>query len=223
MEFANARKGIKRIYAAEILSLLELLISFIAGTIQRAGEGGSILDGGTINLKYDSPVLLGLAVALVVCGFLSFILHLLGITKAAKDEPKFSSALLWVVLGIIIGSVKSSLTLNEPLPTILSIADNIAEMLVKFFIIKGVISVAQQMNRPGLGMLGGKALTWTVLAYIVSIALNGAVLWFTMKGDPTGADALPVEAILLAAAFILSLIAYVIYLRFLKKATQSLG
>ena len=44
-----------------------------------------------------------------------------------------------------------------------------------------------------------------------------------MKGDPTGADALPVEAILLAAAFILSLIAYVIYLRFLKKATQSLG
>ena len=224
MEFENARKGIKRIFTAEILSLLAMVCGFGAAFAQQMMNGETVPANGTINLDPSSPVIMGLSVAVLALSLISFIMHLTGISRASKDEPKFKKALLWVVIGIVLGSVNSSFHLEEAVSTGVDMAKTLSELLVKCFIISGVMSVAEQMNRPGLKFLGNKALVWAVLAQMVSLGLKGVSIWYGVKGgNPVVADFIPVAALMLVVSLVFDLIAYIVYLRFLKTATQSLG
>ncbi|MCR5372672.1 MAG: hypothetical protein K6E41_04325 [Solobacterium sp.] len=224
MEFENARKGIKRIFMAEIMSLLALVCGFAAAFAQQLVNNEGIPASGTINLDPSSPVIMGLSVAVLALSLLSLIMHLTGISRASKDEPKFKKAMLWVVIGIVLGSINSSLHLEEAVSTGVDMAKTLSELLVKCFIITGVMSVAEQMNRPGLKFLGNKALVWAVLAQIVSLGLKGVSVWYGLKGgNPMLADFIPAAAVMLVVSLVFDLIAYIVYLRFLKTAAQSLG
>lgn len=224
MEFENARKGIKRIFTAEILALLGGICGFAATMIQELMENGTIPLKGTVELNTSSPVIMGLAVAVLVLSLLSLILHLTGISKASKDEPKFKRAMLWVVIGIVLSSINSSLNLEETVSTGVRMASDFSSLLVKCFIISGVMSVAEQMNRPGLKFLGSKAMVWTVLAQLAGLAMQGIYIWSSLTGkDILGGKLIEYEAVLLIVSAVLSLIAYIVYLRFLKKSVQSLG
>ena len=224
MEFENARKGIKRIYIAEIFALLASIIGAAAGVIQELLKNGTIPANGTINLDTSSPVMLGIAAAVLVLGLASLILHLTGISKASKDEPKFKRAMLWIVIGIVLSSLSSSLHLEEPVSTGVKMAGDLSSLLVKCFIIGGVMSVAEQMNRPGLKFLGSKAMVWTVLAQLAGLAMQGIYIWSSLTGkDPTGGKLVAYESILLIVSAVMGLIAYIVYLRFLSKASASLS
>ncbi len=224
MEFENARKGIKRIFMAEIMSLLALVCGFAAAFAQQLVNNEGIPASGTINLDPSSPVIMGLSVAVLALSLLSLIMHLTGISRASKDEPKFKKAMLWVVIGIVLGSINSSLHLEEAVSTGVDMAKTLSELLVKCFIITGVMSVAEQMNRPGLKFLGNKAMVWAVLAQIVSLGLKGVSVWYGLKGgNPMLADFIPAAAVMLVVSLVFDLIAYIVYLRFLKTAAQSLG
>ena len=98
MRFPNAHEGVKKIFTAEVLMLIVTL-----GTL--------IVNGLAMSQNRSDGLIAAAAIVLVVAGIISiiaFIMNLLGIIQARKDESKFTYALYAVIGGIVASLVQSA-------------------------------------------------------------------------------------------------------------------
>ena len=92
MKFPNAAKGVKKIFNAEIISLIAALIGgagLISGLIGASKETGESV--GTTLLAVSSILLIISGIALLVAG----IMNIIGFIQAAKDERHQESSALY--------------------------------------------------------------------------------------------------------------------------------
>lgn len=99
MRFPNAAAGVKKIFTAEILALIGAIATVI-GTISAliaVAAAANNSTGGTAVAGGASVIfLLGAG----VLGIIAFIMNIIGINSAAKDEASFKTALICVIVGI---------------------------------------------------------------------------------------------------------------------------
>ena len=103
MRFPNAHEGVKKIFTAEILMIIVTIGTVIVSGISMSGDRSE----GAIGAA---------AIILVAAGVISiiaFIMNLLGIIQARKDEAKFTYALYAVIGGIIASLVQSAFPDNS--------------------------------------------------------------------------------------------------------------
>ena len=220
MKFPNAYQGVKKIFTAEILSLIGaacMIIFAVFGVVALAGmataSGDTALTGG-----------IGLAVFGLAGGILSLIgllFLMIGTKRAAQDEPIFNQAYMYILCSLILtlaSIIISSIWLYGTWDNMSTTVANILAMIATIFIINGVQSLANKLNRPDMVATGNTYMILLIVVYAVQIIVRIIPVFF-------GANAATsrVVGILSLAAEIVSLIVYILYLVFLGKAKKMLA
>lgn len=220
MKFPNAYQGVKKIFTAEILSLIGaacMIIFAVFGVVALAGmaaaSGDTALTGG-----------IGLAVFGLAGGILSLIgllFLMIGTKRAAQDEPIFNQAYMYILCSLILtlaSIIISSIWLYGTWDNMSTTVANILAMIATIFIINGVQNLAKQLNRPDMVATGNTYMILLIVVYAVQIIVRILPVFF-------GANAATsrVVGILSLAAEIVSLIVYILYLVFLGKAKKMLA
>ena len=105
MQFPNALQGVKKIYKAEILSLIAAACIIIAGLLAIVAAAGESL--GVV-------VIAGIfGVASAVLLIIAFIMNIVGVKRASLDEPAFKTAFYVLIIGIIAGIVMGAFQSNS--------------------------------------------------------------------------------------------------------------
>ena len=151
MKFPNAAKGVKKIFNAEIISLIAALIGgagLIPGLIGASQETGDSV--GTTLLAVSGALLIVSGIALLVAG----IMNIIGFIQAAKDEEGIKRAVLCAVFSALFAFVAAFFE-NQTgflggLGTVLSSIATVLNMLVALFMIGGLMNLSAKCNRPDM-------------------------------------------------------------------------
>jgi len=216
--YPNAHDGIKKIYLGEVLSLIAVVVGSIAGIA--AVIGYKVSEAGTDEIG-ASAAFVGGGIVVVIAGILAlaaFILNILGISNASKDEPFFRKAMLWLVIGLI-GSVATGMTKEgSALNLAADLVYQIGQIFVTFYVIDGVVSLAHKVGSSEVAAKGAKLKNVIIGIYVISLVLT------VISKFVSGSDTMTVIAGVIAViALIAMVIAYFMYLNLLSRAKQMLA
>ena len=172
MKFPNAAKGVKKIFNAEIISLIAALVSgagLILGLIGASNETDE--SAGTTLLAVSGALLIVSGIALLVAG----IMNIVGFIQA-KDEKGIKRAVLCTVFSALFAFVAAFFE-NQTgflggLGTVLSSIATVLNMLVALFMIGGLMNLSAKCNRPDMVKRGHSILTTIVVSYLITLALS---------------------------------------------------
>ena len=217
MKFDNAKTGIKRIYNAEILSIIAAIVAIVAAVLLVIL--GSFTKDGQVNAT-DVISTISLVVAGII-GVVAYIMNIVGISTASKDSEDFKNA-LYMAIGAILTSVVSSL-LQKSSPSFagaLQVSENIFEMLTAYYVINGCTNLAKQIGNAAVEAEGKKTMKLFITVWIVSIVVEtlGKIVERASKTQVLTI----IAGILSIAALVLGLICYIIFLKLLRKTIDIL-
>ena len=217
MKFDNAKTGIKRIYNAEILSIIAAIVAIVAAVLLVIL--GSFTKDGQVNAT-DVISTISLVVAGIIA-FVAYIMNIVGISTASKDSEDFKNA-LYMAIGAILTSVASSL-LQKSSPGFagaLQVSENIFEMLTAYYVINGCTNLAKQIGNAAVEAEGKKTMKLFLTVWIISIAVETIGKIFE-RSSKTQVLTI-IAGILAIAALVLGLICYIIFLKLLRKTIDIL-
>ena len=210
MRFPNAYEGVKKIRTANILSIIVVLISFVAALM--IGVAAASAAGGSVNGALGSVAFAGtLGLAAGVLAIIAFIMQIIGINKAKIDDAEFSKAMTFLIIGIV-ASVISSVVSNAIVKAVFSLASSACSVYVTFCIIAGVASLAVQAGDSAFAATANSAKN-TILILLVAEFLLSFV-----SGLLTGT----ITIILSVCSLIAGIVGLVMYLKVLKGAEEML-
>jgi len=211
MKFPNALKGVKKIYAAEILSLLATIcVSILSGLAQGSVEG--------IALNENTLAILGILLIVgAVLGVVAGLLNLIGVSNASKDESSFKNAMIWIIIGLAASIAMGYFQDNAKIFNVLNIVQRLANTLKTVYVIIGVTNLAQRLGDKAQAERGKKVQNIIVAIFVIGIVFEGA-------SDFMGNGNIPdlVIGILGLAALVLMIAAYCMFLKLLSRARKML-
>ena len=147
MRYPNAAKGIKKIWIAEILSILAaLLIAALVILVSANHVDTSISGEEAVQVleaaKISGPIVV-LGVGMMLLMLVSYFLNMAGIINASKDEAGFKRA-LWTLLasmafGIVAAILENS---NVKVANWLKIPSTLFELVVMIYVLEGIANLA---------------------------------------------------------------------------------
>ena len=217
MQFPNAHKGVSQIFKAEILALITAILGVIAAIAAAAAIAASETEGAAEAAGAALIGAGGLALVMGVLAIISFILLILGIKNAAKDEGDFSRAMMWLLLGIVGAVVASAFSSSGIAQDIGTIVKDVGHLLSTFYIITGVLHLAERRHNVEEINRGNKLIRLILGAYVIVIILE--IIQVLAGKSSAGTTISGVLAIIAAVVLV---VAYVMYLKFLSRARKML-
>ena len=215
MRYPNAAKGIKKIYLAEILGILAVLLAIVmmimvAGSHVDTSIGGEEAAQALQAANVGTPfVILGVAMMLLM--LVSYFMNLSGIINASKDEEGFKRALWALLASIAFGVVAAILEKsNAKVASWLKVPSTLFELVVTIYVLEGIGNLARNLGKNDIADLSKQCRTWMMCSLILSAAAE----MFVALGT-TGSALSTTSGI---AAGLLQIVAYVVYRRVLNKA-----
>ena len=210
MEYPNAKTGISKIFIGELLTLVSAVISIF--TIFLMYRSGGTL-GAAAGSVTSSPMMRTLVICAGVLTLAAFILTMIGISNAAKDEANFKNAISALFVGVIAAIAQSPLQTSSPLVGgFCGIVGTFCEFLVTFFVISGTLNLARKVHDRKVQALGLFTMKLILIIYAVILILNVITMVLSMRAADTASTA----AGLIGSAA--ALVAYLFYLRLLNRA-----
>lgn len=172
MKFPNAAKGVKKIFNAEIISLIAALVGgagIILGLIGASNETDE--SAGTTLLAVSGALLIVSGIALLVAE----IMNIIGFIQAAKDEEGIKRAVLCTVFSCAFAFAaffENQTGFLGGLGTVLSTISTVLNMLVALFMIGGLMNLSAKCNRHDMVKRGHSILTTIVVSYLITLALS---------------------------------------------------
>ncbi len=201
----NAYKGVKKIYHAEIVSILAAICMVVVAILELISPTETII-----------LVIGGFAIATVAMYVIAFILQMLGLEQAGKDHSSFKTAFWIVVLGIVLGIAagvmqalddKAYALVGEMMTSVTSLIN----ILVIMFIITGISSLVTDEKFASKG----KKICLT-MAVVYAITFTISIL--TTVCENAGDTVKIVFGILALLAALVDLIIYINIFFYYKKA-----
>lgn len=211
--FPNASKGIKNVFRAEILDLISILAVSV-GTIFVVCSIATGSIGGILVLS-----ILGILIMFgsLVLTIISFVKMLIGLKAAGMDEELFQKALICVivsfgveVVAVILSSIVKGSTIGNDIATIIS---RIADLAATYFILTGCSNLLEQRLKTRLADKGSNTRNMIIGLFGISIVFRIIPIFTAPVAD----------IIFLILYIVISIIAYVKYLGFLKHASENLA
>lgn len=223
MKFPNAANGVKKIFTAEILSLISGICMFVmivllvvALAAAKAVSGGA--DGAAAGAVASGAGTLVFGIGSGVLAIIAFILNIVGISKASKDEESFRMALFAVIGGIILSVIGTAFNnVNGYVSSIMQALQVVADLLVLLYVIQGIRYLSLKLNRPDIDQKGQNLFKIIFIVLVLQFIARIVVIIFG------GMAASITSAIIALIAVILSVIEYILYLAFLAKAKKMLA
>ena len=216
MKFNNAYEGVKKIFTAEILSLIVSICTTVTLVLPVIGliAAKSDSQAGAIASLGGFAVL---AIATVVLAIIAFILKLVGVNKASKDEQAFKIAFYFIFIGIIASVVSGIFSTNTTVTNIVAVISDVVSLGVTIYIIQGIKNLAEKLGDDNMVKKGDNLFKVILAIYVLIIIAQIINLIFG------GTAALVVSAVVIIAAGILDIVQYILYLSYLSKAKKMLA
>ena len=216
MRFPNAFRGVKKIWLAELLMLLAVVLGIVLLIVVATN---STMEGDQVVINKDAvqtpAAILGIGTALIA--LIGFILNLVGLINARKDEAAFKVALLVTGLGIIASAVGAIWSSNERLNAWMDTLITIFSMFASYFVLTGIANLAEKMSDAATKALALKSRTLVEGSFCATALFKLIISIFKIQEGST------ISTILAVIALLLELVSYILYLRALNKGKQMLA
>lgn len=215
MRYPNAAKGIKKIFLAEILSIIAAalcvgVLVLLAVSHVNLNESGDVLRDKLKASGMSTPFLIYSLGTLVLFLF-SYILNMAGITQAAHDEESFRRALWAAVAGLLVILAGSFLNQNNPqISKWIEILNTVCTMVMTLLVLSGIGKIADSLGKTAVSELSRNTSRIVLYPFLMSVA--GELLIAVLSLNETA------SALCQAAVYLMDIVAYVCYLRVLMKA-----
>ena len=217
--FENAKKGLSKVYAAEIFTIVAAIIS-IAAVIIMFVMGKAVRSEATTINTADIISLVTMLVALVLA-FVSFFLNLFGIIRASKDDESFKNALIMLIVGIIASIVASILSKNHAnIAGYFNTINDISELFVMYYVISGCVSIAQTKKHDKLAATGNRVKIYIIVIWVIGLVINFFKGSFEAKGAASAGGVIYI--VLAVVGAVATLVSYIAYLVILRKTIDSI-
>ena len=227
MRFPNAAVGVKRLFTAEILSILSVfaLIGSAVGAVllfatdmaQKSGEvtADSVASAGSV----FAIVTVVCIIIFAVVGIISFVMHIMGLARAGKDRNMFRIALAAMLLKILVTVTEAAFTgmNNGVVSSLMEVLTTILDMISLIYVIQGIRSIAVDLGNDSVDRLGDNIFKVILVAIVLEFTANVIVLIFG------GQTVSLISAIISLIAAILTIVQYLMYLVYLGKAKKMLA
>ena len=200
MKFPNAYHGVKRLFLAEILSIVTYVASLLSVLIVSNIESlRGLLAIGSI-----------LTPAILILGIVTFVIRFLALGRAAQDEEIFATAqlanLIYLVLTILNQFVENSL---------LGLAASIASICVTMLILTGIMRLALRLRDADVYDRG------KLLKRLILFLIACPFLMALLAVAPTVASGILIIVLVFAFLLVL-LVEAIMYVFYLKQAENML-
>lgn len=213
--FPRARKGVKKIFAAELITLFVslasgfLLIFFeseirqLPQTIEGLSNGGSLEMNGWIVL-----IIIGLA---GVLSLFASLINLIGYIQASRDETSFLGALIFMLLNVVLSGFGSYFQQSsEVFAGVFTISASIAELFMIILTVKGLVNLSYNLNSRKMVSRGNVLLRLIAVICLLSVVAEILVFMFRLNVFVTS-----LLFSIMITNLVLSLVYYIIYLVYL--------
>ena len=224
MTFPNGLKGIKKVFASEILSLIAGFIAIVAAVIgltslsviEDAGYAGELATGAIATAGIAGILAIVTSVLLII----ALIFKLVGLGQAGKDNGSIKSAFTVAIFVLVLTVVTAALRVfmqNSVVDDVVDLVTRICTIVVIFLVVAGIRDFAEEI---GDSKMAAKAssITWIIA---IPYFLGGvAVLAQGVFGD--NPESASFAGILGITGAILSVIGSLLYLIYLGQAKKML-
>ena len=215
--YENAKNGIGKIFTAQVLAILAAICTLVAAifAVVTATAVSENLSGGAFGGSIGLAIFTLASVVLLIIGY---ILEMVGLNKAGKDEPLFKKAFAVAIAGLIISIVLGALATISTLSWLIDIKDIcnfIISLIIVHHVTYGVANICPSISNKAMNV-------WKVYmaTIIIAIVVNAVSIVMALLGLYTG------SAILLLAFSIfdaiLQIVAYVMFVSFLARARNEI-
>lgn len=224
MMFPKAKKGVTKIFIAEICSLIAAVVSGIVSVlVTKAGGIENFSFEG--NMNSSSQIVLICSIAAAALLLLSGLFKIIGYIQAAGDEEYFTRAIIYAVISIVLYVTAGFLqnktgAVMEWIYTIVIAVAELMQLLVMTSTINGLAELSYQCRRDDLVARGNTIIKiiGTVYTLNISLIIVSRIFKIFMQESILDTITLIVTAIIL----ILTVIAYILYLGYLGKVSSML-
>ena len=157
-------------------------------------------------------------VAMAVLG--GTVISLVGLVKLRNEHQAYRNAVITLVIVFVVGLFANDETIFGAL---MSMAQDICNLLMTYFVIKGTNAVLQSKGAAGQMELGKKAWRWQLISFGAAFLSGGiTLLCLLLSGSLLDSPSLILPLISVFASLAISLVALVYYLRYLKQSSEFL-
>lgn len=168
MTFTNGYNGVKKVFAAEILTLIVSVLSAVTLAIGIVSATGLLQEDGDINTgAFAMAGIAGiLVIVTMVLMIIALILELVGLGQAGKDEPMFKSAFILSIFSLVLSLANGILKAfvndtNSVLDDVVALVQRIFAIVVVFLVIAGIQSFAQKLGDEKMAKKA-KSVSWLI-------------------------------------------------------------
>lgn len=170
MKFMNAYEGLKTLKLAEILNVISIGIALLMSLmlILKSGSMENI-DVSSQEIGNGFVIVLAGIVAFVLA-ISSFILQISGINKAKTDDESFDTALMFIIGGIVVAVIGG--LASGWLEGLMSVVSKVLSLCITLYIIKGIRSVANRIEKTDTDKKGGIIFTVIIVLSVTAVVLG---------------------------------------------------
>ena len=208
--YQNVKKGLDLLYLQQIIKIVEVVLTVVTSLFAALTVGSALLFSSVLTTLFG--VLTGIfGFLLVAAAIADFVLGLLGILNASKDEILYKNALVWLVIGIAFTILGLFVKDNGKfiwkfIKSILDAGEGFCNFMVIYSVINATVNVAQAIGNVEVYSLGQQRANSFKTLYIVAIILQFLAFIPVIGG------------LLSLAGSVIMIIIFVQYLGFLGKA-----
>ena len=148
------------------------------------------------------------------------VISLVGLVKLRSEHQAYRNAVITLVIVFVVGLFANDETIFGAL---MSMAQDICNLLMTYFVIKGTNAVLQSKGAAGQMELGKKAWRWQLISFGAAFLSGGITLLCLLRsGSLLDSPSLILPLISVFASLAISLVALVYYLRYLKQSSEFL-
>ncbi len=218
MKFPNAAKGVKKLFSAEILYLLSVILIGVVSVIT------VIINNKMTNVSNAVAVLILVGfIAGGVLAVIAFILQIVGLVQASRDERAFKGVILLTVFGIIVSVIGAFFSKDSFINSLSTTINSVVSVISIILIILGIGNMSLQLERQDMIERGGRIIRIIVWLAIISIIMNLISIFLPQNIDDASDLAKVIILSLTVIALMLNIAEYVLYLSFLSKTKKMLN
>lgn len=218
MRFPNACKGLKKIFYAELISLIAL-VPFAVSMVLIQFLPEEINENNAEMLPAEVVITILSLVSLVLM-IVAYVLNIIGYVNASKDNESFKKAMLLTIAGLVLTVVSGIMENVNASPILTNTFDSmeqILDLLITLTTISGIVTLS--VTYGDLRMVeSGKALFKFLFAIYLPTLI--AYVFVYMLRNTRSAAILAVTVTLIS--FVLNAVYSLLYLRYLYRAVNML-
>lgn len=218
MRFPNACKGLKKIFFAELISLIALVpyaVSLVL--VQFLPEE---IDKNNAEMLPAEVVVTILSILSLVMMTVAYVLNVIGYVTASKDNESFKKAMLLTVAGMVltvVSGIMENANGNPILTNTFDSMENILDLLITLMTISGIVTLSVTYGDMRM-VESGKALFKFLFAIYLPTLIAYVFVYLLRNTRSAAILAVTVTFI----SFALNTVYSLLYLRYLYRAVNML-